>query len=122
MALKNRIGTAVYEYDGDAITLRAELDRINGLVEDTGIPFYEYMTNHLTDPKSVAKVFYHFQSGSEYTEAEIYAAFFANIEVFQDDQTREKLTKVGATLMGVDYQKHIQAAKATSKKKPEPQS
>ncbi|KTE27413.1 MULTISPECIES: hypothetical protein [unclassified Sphingopyxis] len=121
MALKNRIGTAVYEYDGDVITLRAELDAINALVENTGIPFYEYMTNHITDPQSMAKIFYYFQSGSDYSENEIYAAFFSDIEVWQDSQTTEKLAKVGAILMGVDYQKRIKDVKGNTKKKPEPQ-
>ncbi|OJY60927.1 MAG: hypothetical protein BGP16_00880 [Sphingobium sp. 66-54] len=116
MAYKNRLGTATYEYDGDSIKLQSNLANLDSLAAATGLDFYEYLDSCKT-PRQLAKLFYHLQFESNHSEAEIYAAFFADLSMFQSEENQKQLQEVTFTLMGLNYQDMIQKAAPSNKKK-----
>ncbi len=99
MALKTRIGTAVYEYDGDSIKLAATFAAMEQLAEETGMDALAFIET-ATTLRGITEMFYHLQADSEYTREEIYQAFFAEPAIFEEAAAQEKLRDCLATVLG----------------------
>lgn len=117
MALKSRLKSATFAFDGDTIELKSTLRNLEALREDCGTDFYEYLENCKT-PSDMAKLFFHLQEGSEYTESEIYEAFFADLNAFQTPEFAEQLQKIIYALMGLDTAMLFKPAPEATQKKP----
>jgi predicted TIM-barrel fold metal-dependent hydrolase len=99
MALKNRTGTAEYEYDGDTIKLAATFAALEQLADATGMDALLYIQS-VSTPRELAEMFYHLQSGTSHTREEIYNAFFAEVAAFADEEVQKKLAECIAILLG----------------------
>lgn len=108
MALKNRVNIGTYEYDGDEIKLQANFAALERLSEAVGIDPLVFIQT-MQGPRDIAKLFYHLQFGTSYSEAEIYDAFFAEIGAFEIVENMAKLETLIATLLGAKQHKVLDA-------------
>lgn len=119
MALKKRLGTHTFEWDGSSINLRSSLSNIEALEKATGTSWYNFMNNVGTAPedangnpdpsaafKPFVDLFYYFQEPDKGEDLasrdDIWEAFFANIHELIAIEFQQKLTAVMAGLMGLD--------------------
>lgn len=89
MALTNRLGVVNWTLENDVITLQSSLLNQKRLEDETGMGFFEFVSK-LDDDKGnplmrMAELFHFLQVGTEYTPAEIYACFFADLNAYGDD-------------------------------------
>jgi hypothetical protein len=122
MALKSRLGTAIFNDGENSLALRASLANLNALGDDVGMDFLTYMMGgNCSTPAQFAKLFYHLQArsdGSEETEDAIYEAFFCDIAHMADPAFQDELKRVFIVLLGDDLQKKLnEASKPSTKKK-----
>jgi hypothetical protein len=99
MALKNRTGTAVYEYDGDTIKLAATFAAMEQLSDEVGMDALEYIQSSTT-LREITELFFHLQVDTDYTREEIYNAFFAEVAIFEKKTIQEKLNDCLETVLG----------------------
>lgn len=99
MALKNRTGTAVYEYDGDSIKLAATFAAMEQLSDATGVDALVYIQG-VTTLRELTEMFFHLQDGTSHTREEIYNAFFAEVAAFEDEAVQKNLSECIAILLG----------------------
>lgn len=110
MALKNRLGTGVFAYEGSTIKLQSSLANLEALSEATGADGLIFLQVAKTGG-DLATIFYHLQYGSEYSRDEIYAAFFGREDDCETDEWQEAFASCLADVMGKDKAKLIQAMK-----------
>jgi len=115
MALKNRIGTATYEYDGDSIKLAATFAAMEQLSEEVGMDALEYIQS-ATTLRAITELFFHLQVDTNYTREEIYNAFFAEVAIFEKKVIQEKLNDCLETVMGKKRAAMINESKDAQKK------
>lgn len=115
MALKNRLGTGVFNWEGSSIKIRSDLGSLQQLSEATGkdpILFLQMATTQL----EMAELFYHLQHDSEYSRDEIYAAFFCRIDDFQNGDFQMKIAKCLGDAIGTDLIEQLAPEDDTQKK------
>jgi hypothetical protein len=117
MALKNRLGTGVFHWEGENIKLQSSLSNLEALAAATGKDAIEVLQSAST-PADLATMFYHLQLGSEYSRDEIYAAFFGRMGDFEKTEWQEALTNCISDMLGVEKMALIQPASPDAPKNP----
>lgn len=117
MALPNRLGTYVFEYDGGSIKLCATFPATEALEADVEQHWMPYLgTAGLDVVNRLTTIFYHFQIESAYTKDEIYAWLAADILEWQKPEMKEKIEKCMATLVGKKFLEQFPAPSGDKKK------
>ena len=118
MALKNRLGTGVFLWEGSQIKLQSSLSNLEALSDATGVDAIDFMQT-ASKPSDLATMFYHLQHGSQYSRDEIYAAFFGRIQDFEKEEWQEAFSNCISDMLGTDKMELIKPAKDgdTQKKK-----
>jgi hypothetical protein len=115
MALKNRLGTGVFNWEGSSIKIRSDLGSLDQLSKATGkdpVLFIQTATSQI----ELAELFYHLQYDSDYPREEIYAAFFGRIDDFANEEFQMKLAKCLSEALGTDLVDKLEPAQDTQKK------
>lgn len=115
MALKSRLGTGVFNWEGNSIKIRSDLGSLDALSKATGkdpVLFLQTATSQI----EMAELFFHLQYDSAYGRDEIYAGFFGRIDDFGKDEFQMKLAKCLGDAIGTDLIEHIEPADDTQKK------
>lgn len=115
MALKNRLGTGVFDWEGNKIKLQSSLSNLETLSEATGLDAIEFMQT-ANKPADLATMFYHLQHGSEFSREEIYAAFFGRMADFEKDEWQEGFANCINDMLGNEKLDLIKPADDTKKK------
>lgn len=116
MAVKNRLGTGVFEYDGQKIKLQSSLENLESLSDATGVDAIEFLQS-AAKPADLATLFYHLQHGSEYSRGEIYACFFGRMSDFEKPEWQESFSNCIADMLGVEKMDLIKPAGPDAQKK-----
>lgn len=115
--LKSRIGTAVFEHDGQSIKLQANFAALEQLAQATGDDALAYIADFST-ARQLVEIFYHLQLDSEYTRDEIQGAFFYSLELMMNNEKyKTQLASTIATVLGADLTKLIAPAADDTQKK-----
>ena len=121
MALQSRVGTYIFEHDGQSIKLSSSGENIRRLEESTGIQLDEFF-DLCTTPKKMAELFHYMQGpsgdsdGNETIEA-IYDAFFYDTLLFVDPEFQVKVQEAISALIGREMLRLFKESKEASKKK-----
>jgi len=116
MALKNRLGTGVFVWEGNTIKLQSSLSNLEALSQATGKDAIVFLQD-ARNPADLATIFYHLQHGSEHSRDDIYAAFFGRISDFEKEEWQESFSNCISDMLGVEKMALIKEAKADTQKK-----
>lgn len=116
MALKNRLGTGVFVWEGQTIKLQSSLSNLEALSNATGLDAIDFLQT-ANKPADLATMFYHLQHGSEYSRDEIYAAFFGRMSEFEQPEWQEAFANCISDMLGVEKMKLLKPADEGTQKK-----
>lgn len=116
MALKKRLGTGVFLWEGNSIKLQSSLSNLEALSKATGADALEFMQS-ARNPADLATMFYHLQYGSEHSREDIYAAFFGRMSDFENEDWQEAFSNCIADMLGVEKMALIKPSKDDTQKK-----
>jgi hypothetical protein len=115
MALKSKLGVGVFQWDDQEIKIKSTLSALRSLTNATGKDAIEAIQTATTGME-LATVFYHLQTGSQYDEADIYAAFFGRLDNFINDDWQMAFAKCLAECIGTELVDQLKPADDTQKK------
>ncbi|MEV4934145.1 hypothetical protein [Sphingobium sp. LSP13-1-1.1] len=115
MAMKNLLGTGVFNWKGNSIKIRSELGALDALFQATGKDPLTLLQT-ATSQMEMAELFFHLQYDTAYTREEIYAGLFARLDDFLSEEFQMKLAKCLADCIGTELVEKLEPAEDTQKK------
>lgn len=119
MALKNRLGTGVFAFQGSEIKIQTSLSKLEALSKAVGKDAMLFIEDCMLSARADAltDMFYHLQYGSEYPRDDIHAAFFGRVEDFLTPEWQDAFGSCMADALGFDKQALIAPVEATAELK-----